>query len=261
MNSFLEYPHLPLPRRYSLMFLGVSGVLYALYAFLFLPLSIIFSSNVVYAGTMLYEIVVVILNGLELLAFCWAFSCAISARFRYGALASVRVVLLFAAAVAFRYIGTFMVSVFLDGLDSSDLLLEIGYFLLYVLLDVTQLTVVLLVMHILQQKRDVQDAVRLGACRAKGIPVPDRLAEAIPGNSIFSIKGAVHAATLVGAGMILFVRMGGRIIYDIGYGAPADGADLAWMVLYYATDIAISVLCCAVIRALCVRILRRQEIK
>ena len=96
--------------------------------------------------------------------------------------------LLFAAAAAFRYTATFFVSMFLEGFDAADLLLEIGYFFLYTLLDVTQVTVVLLVSHLLLRKKDEQWHIRAKACLAKGVPVPDRLSESVPSDSIFSLK-------------------------------------------------------------------------
>jgi hypothetical protein len=39
------------------------------------------------------------------------------------------------------------------------------------------------------------------------------------------------------------IRIIGRVIYDIGYGAPTDLIDILWMILYYSLDVFIGVAC------------------
>ena len=156
---------------------------------------------------------------------------------------------------AVRYILTFFVSWKIDGLDISDLAFELLFLLIYVLLDVTQVAVVLALTHMLLKSKDAAHEIRTKALVSLGKPVPDHLEEEAQQCNIVSMHGPLHKATLIGGAMIAFVRVGGRIIYDIGYGAPADGGDLAWMVFYYMTDIAIAILGCAAIRLICLRTL------
>ncbi len=199
---------------------------------------------------MLYEITVFLLSTVELGAFCWVFAQAIAARYTYGSAAAMRIVLWFALAAVLRYLATFLVTWRMEGLSLSDLVFELCFTGIYILLDVTQVAIVLLATHLLLRAEDAIYRVRARACLTKGEPLPSRGIE----ESALSLKGKLHAATLIAGGMILFVRLGGRMVYDIGNGAPVDGIDLAWMIFYYLTDIAIAVVCCFAIRYLIVRL-------
>ena len=136
----------------------------------------------------------------------------------------------------------------------SDLLFELIFMLIYILLDMTQAAIVLMLVHMLRKKQDAVYLVRAKALRALGEPAPDPLATEREHKNIFTMSGALHIATILSATVIA-----GRLIYDIGYGAPADGIDLAWMIFSYLSDVALAVLCCALIRILCVRILFHKQ--
>ncbi|MBQ7337254.1 MAG: hypothetical protein IJW40_02245 [Clostridia bacterium] len=254
MNPNQIYPNIPLPRRNALRYFITACILYAIYALVLLPLSNLFGSNIVFQGTMLYEIAVFLITVIELAVFCLAFANTISARYLYGARAAVRCVLLFAAATAIRYVATFFVSWRMEGLDLSDLMFELLFLVIYVLLDVTQVAIVLVVTHLLLRREDEIYSVRTRALLASQQPLSDRVLHGMTSRSIFALRGPIHIATLISGGVVLFVRVVGRIIYDVGYGAPTDTADLLWMIFYYVTDIAIAIVCCFVVRYLVVRL-------
>ena len=140
-------------------------------------------------------------------------------------------------------------------MGGSDILFELIFTLIYVFLDITQAAIVLLLTHMLLKARDEIYAVRAAAFASLGEPAPDHLTEERGYTSIFGIAGPLHIATILAAAVIAFVRVAGRLIYDIGYGAPTDGVDLAWMIFSYLSDIALAVLCWALIRFLCIRFL------
>jgi hypothetical protein len=259
MNEPFNYPMAPLPRHRLLTFLGGCVGIYALASFLFLPLSIFFGSDVVFQGTLLYEIFTLLCVAAELVAFCWVFSHIISARVLYGLRAAVRIIALFAAADAFRYVAAFLVSWRMEGLDPDDLLAEFAFMAVYILLDLTLSAFVLGVTHLLLNREDTKYAIRSKALLSRGDTPTDRISELIPTSSIVGLRGPLNVATLVGGGLILLVRLGGRVIYDIGYGAPADVVDLAWMIFYYLSDIAVSVLCCSLIRFLTVNLCKKYK--
>ena len=250
-----RYPRLPLPQKAKTRFFLIACILYAVYAFALLPLSEYVGSNIVFAGTYLYEILVFLCTATELAAFGWVFAFLISTRFAYGASASIRVLALYAGALFIRYLATFLVSWHMEGFSGSDILFELIFIGVYILLDVTQAAVVLFAAHMLLRTRDEIYAVRTQALLSKGEDAPDPLAEERSHSSFWTMTGPLSAATLWAGGLIAFVRVAGRAIYDMGYGAPADGLDLAWMIVSYLADIALAVLCCALIRILCLRLL------
>jgi hypothetical protein len=255
----LQYPYLPLPKKKANCFFVVACILYVVYALVLLPLSEYVGSNIIFEGTFLYEILSFLCTAVELTAFCWVFSCLITSRFAYGAAASVKILLIYASALLMRYVLTLLVSWKMEGMSGSDLLFELIFMLIYILLDMTQAAIVLMLVHMLRKKQDDVYLVRAKALRALGEPAPDPLATEREDKNIFTMSGALHIATILAATVIAFVRIAGRLIYDIGYGAPADGIDLAWMIFSYLSDVALAVLCCALIRILCVRILFHKQ--
>ena len=260
MTSHPIYPDAPLPKKQKLVFFGVACGIYLLYSLVLLPLSVLFGSNIIFQGTYLYEIFTLLCGAAELAAFCWAFAHVISVRYIYGQRSAVRCVLYFAAAAAVRYVISFFVSWRMEGIDADDIVFEIVFLVIYILLDVTQMTVILMITHLLLRRPDAMLLVRREALKCyDGSVDEDRVLACIPSRSIFALRGILHTATLCAGGMIAFVRVGGRIIYDITYGAPKDGKDLAWMIFYYLTDIAICVLCCALVRLLCIRLCSGEE--
>lgn len=255
MTAHPIYPHAPLPRKQKMRFLGVVCGIYLLYSLVFLPLSILFGSDIIFQGTYLYEIFTMLCVAAELAAFCWAFAHAIGVRYTYGQKAAVRCVLYFVLAAAVRYLFSFLISWRMEGIDADDVIFEIAFRFIYILLDVTQMTLLLMITHLLLRRSDAMMMVRRQALNCyDGSVDEDRVLACIPTRSIFALRGVLHTATLCAGGMFAFVRVGGRIIYDVIDGAPADATDLVWMIFYYLTDIAVCVVCCAAVRWLCIRI-------
>ncbi len=255
MTTNQIYPDAPLPKSQKKLFFGVACGIYLLFSLVFLPLSIWFGSDIIFRGTYLYEIFTLLCVAAELAAFCWVFAYAIGVRFTYGQNAAVRCVLYFAAADVLRYVISFIVSWRMEGIDAEDLVFEIVFLLIYVLLDVMQVTIILLITHLLLRRSDAALLIRRQALSCyDGSVDEDRVQACMPSRSIFALRGVLHTATLCASGLIAFIRVGGRIISDITDGAPTDGTDMAWMIFYYLTDIAIAVLCAAVVRWICIRL-------
>ena len=259
MNYDAQYPNIPLPRRRARFFWMTLGGLYTLYAFVLLPLLTVVGSDIAFQGTMLYELLSVLLIATELVAMCAAFAAAISARFQYGLPAALHVVLLFAVAAAFRYVATFLVSWWMEGIDPTDLVFQLIFLVVYILLDVTQVVFVLFVLHLLLRKRDQAYTVQIRALMQKGAQLPDRIREAVASHSVFSLSGPVGWATTVGALLVFLIRFVGRILFDVKSGAPVDTADLLWMIAYYTSDVIIALLCWLLIRTCVIKLLLPKE--
>ena len=150
----LQYPYLPLPKKKANCFFVVACILYVVYALVLLPHSEYVGSNIIFEGTFLYVFLSFLCTAVELTAFCWVFSCLITSRFAYGAAASVKILLIYALALLVRYVLTLLVSWKMEGMSGSDLLFELIFMLIYILLDMTQAAIVLMLVHMLRKKQD-----------------------------------------------------------------------------------------------------------
>ena len=261
MNTNPLYQNLVLPSEKKKIFFWVTFGIYCLYAVVMLPLSSFMGSEIRFQGSWLYEILLFLISAMELLAFCWAFAHIIYFRSVYGVRAALQGIGWFFLASALRYAITLVVTWCIDGINLSDIWIELIFLAVYILLDVTQVSVVLVLSHLLLRGDDALYAVRVGAMLSRGDAAPDRADAVFSSFNAFSLRGSVSGATLAAGGVVAFVRLVGRIIYDVGYGAPTDGIDLAWMIFYYVSDIAIGVICIALIRWLMLRIYRSENKK
>ena len=56
-------------------------------------------------------------------------------------------------------------------------------------------------------------------------------------NKLYSNENPLQLASLIVAVLISAIKVTSRLIFDIGYGAPADILDLLWMLAAYSSDI------------------------
>ncbi len=94
-----------------------------------------------------------------------------------------------------------------------------------VLFDLLLVSVFCLICYFtLIRKRSIEERKKLLPPAVKGFsPVP------------------LHLAVLLSVSVFYAVQVYSRIRYDIFYGAPANGMDLAWMIFYYIADSALAV--------------------
>lgn len=259
MNTTLLYPNLGLPTGKKKIFFWVTFGIYFLYAVVLLPLSSFVGSDIRFQGTWLYEFLLFMTSTIELLAFCWVFAHIIYYRSVYGVRAALQGIGWFLLASVLRYVMTLVVTWYIDGIKPSEIWIELVFLAVYILLDVTQVSVVLVLSHLLLRGDDALYEIRTNAMLARGDAAPNRADAVFSSFNVFSLRGCVSTAALAAGGVVAFVRVIGRIIYDISYGAPADGVDLAWMIFYYVSDIAIGVMCWALISWLTMRIYRSEK--
>ncbi len=256
MSNEQTYPKLSLSfgraRVYFFALCGIYGVYIGL-----LALSIFMGSDIQFQGTWLYEIVLMALTVLEYAAFCWAFAHIIFFRSAYGTRAAWQGVGWFSLADGVRYGITFLLTWRMEGIAQDEIALQLGYFLEYALLDVAQVALVFLLTHLLLRRGDEIEKIRADALRAQGLCAPDHVNELFSTYRMFSFRGVVSHATLLATAVNALQVLSGRVLYDIGQGAPTDAEDLAWMVFYYTSDIAKAVLCCVAIRWICLGLYRR----
>ena len=237
-------------KRRELQFTVAIFILYILYALVLVPLNTYIGSDIAFAGTMLLELTELLYELIELLAYALAFAALINCRFCFGLSSAFRVFWIYVGAASFRYIAIFLVSWKMNGLNLSNLGLELVFLLAYILLDVTQMIVAFVAAHLFCSSFERVFSVRSRALLVKGAAEEDKLSYVVPYRGVISRSNPLQCSAIACGVIILIARVVGRIIYDVSYGAPTDAADLAWMIFYYLGDVTISVLVCALIMLL-----------
>ena len=237
-------------KRRELQFTIAIFILYVIYALVLVPLNTYFGSDIVFAGTMLLELTELLYELIELLAYVLAFATLINCRFCFGLPSAFRIFWIYVGAASFRYIAIFLVSWKMNGLNLSNLGLELLFLLAYILLDVTQMIVAFVASHLFCSSFERVFSVRNRALLAKGAQEEDKLSYVVPYHGVISRSNPLQCSAIACGVIILIARVVSRVIYDVSYGAPTDAADLAWMIFYYLGDVTISVLACALIMLL-----------
>ncbi|MBE6530311.1 MAG: hypothetical protein E7680_06930 [Ruminococcaceae bacterium] len=124
-----------------------------------------------------------------------------------------------------RSIGTALSSAIILQTFDSNLLENIGYAALDVLFDIFLMAAFCLIVYLTaMRKRDLQARKALLPPAKKGFrPI------------------ALHLSVLISIAVYYAIRLFERIRYDVFYGAPTGGGDLAWMIFYYLADILLAV--------------------
>ncbi len=126
-------------------------------------------------------------------------------------------------ASAFRSVGTAVSSAIVLRSLGEELIENIGYAFLDVLYDVFLMGAFCLIFY-------------FAAMRGRGGEVRKDLLP--PGNRFQPVP--LHLSVLLSVAVYYAVQLFGRIRYDLFYGAPVGGNDLAWMIFYYVADLALA---------------------
>ncbi|MBR2622336.1 MAG: hypothetical protein IKC97_08200 [Clostridia bacterium] len=209
----------------------------------FVCLSNIISSNILFSGMMLLEITELVYQTIEILAFFFAYAYVIYAIYMGGYRYALRFAIVYAVAISARYVILFALDWIFFGLKTEDVPVSLLFVLINVLLELLQYVLVGAIAQINVNAFNKKVAImQKGAARLKDTSiVRERLIfpyQKMPIKNDPLRFSALLTALLMGA-----IRVIGRISYDIGYGAPADLSDVLWMILYYTFDILIGVAC------------------
>ena len=213
---------------------------YAIYI-TFICLNNVFASNVVFQGTMLYEITEWIYLAVELAAFFLVYAVSIYAVFQRGYKAALTRGYVYCAITFSRHLILFILNWAFFGLRTRDVPFQLLMTLINLVLELLQYAIIFAVAMLLTHRFDrYVDVMKSGAARLKGVVV-DRRKLVFPFKKIPLKNDPLRASSLLGAIIISAVRVASRISFDISYGAPANTADLLWMIAYYTLDVLIGV--------------------
>ena len=210
---------------------------------LFVCLNNIFSSDIRFAGMMLIEITELLYLGLEIIAFFIAYAFAIYATYSGGYRHTMRYAIVYAIAISARYVILFTIDWLFFGLKNEDVPVALLFMLVNIFLELLQYVIVWVIAHInVNTFNKYVTIMQKGAARLKEAPV-EREKLIFPYRKIPMKNDPLRFSSLLVALLMGAIRIIGRVIYDIGYGAPADLIDVLWMILYYSLDVGIGVAC------------------
>ena len=178
------------------------------YAVVCTPLSLLVSSDILLADTvlpLLMDVLMLLCNYL----FYW--------------IACRPILAVYAGAVFFRYFANMTAGFFVIGFPTGNefLKLHLPYLLIDIVLDLLLITLVaFLVCKFKKKQKDF---------------TPEKV---FPITRLFDWDSAFLRSTLLVAAIPAAVQLISRVIYDISYGAPTSTVDLLWMIIYYVSDIA-----------------------
>lgn len=221
---------------------------------LFICLNAVVGSNIVFAGTMLYEVTECIYLGAELAAFFVAYAFTIYVLFARGYRRAWTYAWVYASVTAGRHVLLYLMNWLFFGLRVEDMLFQAAMTLVTLLLELLQYAAVFGVAMLLTHRFDERFSVmQQGASRLTDVTVV-REQLVYPWRKIPLLNDPLRGTSLLTALLIGAIRVGNRLIYDITYGAPTDSVDLAWMLAYYTLDILIAVACYFVLLAIIKRL-------
>ncbi len=237
---------LPRPMLRALTLACILLGLFAIYIALIL-LNSEFSSNVVFAGTMLAELTEWAYLGVELLAIFMTYAFLLFALFADGVLGGVWGMLAYIATTILRHAVLLWMGFGEFWAETSNLALEL-----------LQFGLVFVVCYISVLAFDRTYKVMKSGADYLDRPCPDRFTLVFPHIKQPIKSDAVKRGALASAAVLVVFRLIGRLIYDFHYGAPTDIIDALWIVLYYSADVLIGV-CGYLLMLWTVRVLARRN--
>ncbi len=219
-------------RKYSMILAG-AFLLYILLVYL----NTIFSSNIIFAGTMLMEITDVLYLAVEQVTFFILYAYAIHYIFYGGVREGLRYALVYAIATTVRHLLLHV----MFRIGKADWEFQLFITLANILLELAEYALVFLISYFLVRRFDRTMSVIQKGNAALGRNPVDREAMVYPSHTLPLKSDPVRLSTLLTAALISGIRIVGRVIYDIGVGPAVDLTDAMWMVAYYTTDVLIGV--------------------
>lgn len=188
-----------LKKKLFLYLLFTATLFFALMSLILSPIISSVSSNVVYAHTMLPDLLILFTDVLNLMALSVCCAIMIYSIVRLGMSASTTLIVTYITAVFLKYTADMTVSyLLLKSIDPSVITSYAAAFLV-------DLIIVLIIAFI-----------AYGSYRKSG-----------------ELKSAA-----IKSGVVIAVsKVLSRAAYDISYGPPRDLTDLLWMILYYLSDL------------------------
>lgn len=222
-------------RRFAVLIFALT----LFYAAVCTPLYLLFSSNILFEDSVLPLLWDVLMGACNYLFYWGSFAFLLFLGARYSLRQCKAFFAVYAGAVLFRYTANLLASFLVMGFPtwstfaSSDL----PYLLFDVVMDLVLMSLAVLAFHLIVDQTPLNIAANGSLMQAEEDVDCPRLQLWCDAQKLYDKSNALHR-TAVWMGLIpAGLKMITRIIYDISYGAPTDGVDLMWMIVYYVIDI------------------------
>ncbi len=220
-----------------------SAVFLVLSSIILTPLYIYACSDVVYATTAIPEILEIVIDIVDVMAYAVCFSVIIYSIFKFSLKSSVRLILVYCAYVFLKYLANLVISSIVDGVFSPS---DVIYVLIYLALDIILLALILTIAIAFMRRYYENRSVIEKANNTLEKKTPSVHEDLFAAKKFFSPKNPLQCAALVTGIILSAAKILSRIRYDIYIGAPTSLADTMWMIAYYASDILIAIIVYAI---------------
>lgn len=217
--------------RLCLISAALLGGIYSLCCLVISPIYIMLISDIVFAGTAVPVLLSYLGNLLEVLAIAVFYGVLISATFRFGVGAFKKGLLVFAVATVYKYSLNAVMSWIMDGSVPTDWIWDLADVLFYSVLEMVQLTVVVLLVNGVARRWSEYTASLSKVGNTASAPYKNPIT-----------RSALFCALTVFVSKIL-----GLLINDVFtivmYGLPKQGSTVLLMLLAYLSNLIYGVLC------------------
>ncbi len=216
--------------------------LFSLYCFVLAPLYTYTCADIIYAVTVIPELLGFALDIVDILAYSACFSIVIYSVYRLSLRASFGIISTVCAAIFFKYTANLVMSFILDGAVITS---DIPSVVIYFALDLVWLSVITAISNAII-KRYHKKRAELNKASLLYLSKPDASSNAFPFKKFIDINNPLQLSALIMGAVMGGVHMGTRVIYDLFYGLPTSLADALWMITYYVSDIVSAVVMYAI---------------
>ena len=199
-----------------------TAILFGISCFLLSPLYVIMSSDVLFQGNILIDLINIFNQISYILVYAVCFSTIIYSLYHFNTKSSILLIAVYCIAVLLRYIINIIVQAIIDG--AFPLITELSPVLYnYILELITVFGVVVIAHLVFYTKKDEKKG------RKKFLPF----------SKFYSHSNLLQRSSLYVGIFLAILKIITRIVYDLGYGAPTDIYDLLRMITYYISDLLI----------------------
>ena len=222
---------------------ATAALLFSLYCFILAPLYTYMSADVLFSVTVIPEIIKIIMDIIDVLSYSLCFSTIIYSIYKFSLSGSVRLMIVYCAAVLLKYAANVGATFIFDGKVSLE---TASYVVVYFTLDAAILLTVALIAAGIFKKYKENRAYLKKANNALGKATPSVEDELFGGSKLFVRSNPLHRSALWTGIILSLIKILSRLLFDIAYGAPSSAADALWMITYYISDILITVIVYAI---------------
>lgn len=215
-----------------------TAILFSAYCFILAPLYTYMSSDIIFAVTVIPEILDFIMGVVDVVAYAICFSIITYSIFKLSFKASGSIMAVFCAAVFLKYSANLIVTLITDKTISYN---DIASVLLFFSLDVILMFIIASISNSIIKKYYEKRSIIAKASAQLGTPC-ENSTDTFLFKKTFSKDNPLQLSALIFSAIMSLVKISTRIIYDLFIGLPDSLPETMWMITYYLSDLLIIVI-------------------